>query len=182
MAHGTKLHYINDTSNTNIIWKIQTSSVSTALAAHLFKKGHGGTWSFSYYLERWYFFSKTDVFSLGRKWEMIFLKKYMEIWYFLCTRTGVTNVAPRPSGKKKQRWSYPAKIHLKVIGVLDWHSRKSSSNPLYSRAKKTSLFSKVAGLHVCNFLQKRLQGRCFPVSTLSKFQVHLFLQNTSLLF
>ena len=31
------------------------------------------------------FFSwKCDIFSLGRKWKMIFLKKYMEIWYFLC--------------------------------------------------------------------------------------------------
>ena len=47
------------------------------------------------------FFRKHDIFSLDRKWEMIFLKKYMEIWYFLCTRTGVTNVAPRPSVKKK---------------------------------------------------------------------------------
>ena len=72
-----------------------------------------------------------DILSLGRKWEMTFLKKYMEIWYFLCTRAGVTNVAPRPSVKKIQRWSYPAKIHLKVINVLDWHSRKSSNNSLY---------------------------------------------------
>ena len=31
--------------------------------------------------------------------------------------------APLP--KKNQRWSYPAKIHLKVIDVLDWHPRKS---------------------------------------------------------
>ena len=37
--------------------------------------------------------------------------------------------APLP--KKNQRWSYPAKIHLKVIDVLDWHPRKSSSNSLY---------------------------------------------------
>ena len=95
----------------------------------LFKRG-AGTWSFLYYLERWYFFPKTWYFFLNRKWETIFLKKYMEI-YFLCARTGVTNMAPRPSVKKSQRWSYPAKIHLKVIDVLDWHSRKSSSNSLY---------------------------------------------------
>ena len=49
------------------------------------------------------FSRKHDIFSLGGKWEMIFLKKYMEIWYFLCTRTGVTNVAPRPSFKKKSK-------------------------------------------------------------------------------
>ena len=78
-----------------------------------------------------FFSRKHDIFSLGRKWEAAFLRKYMEIWHFLCTRTGVTNVAPRPSVKKNQRWSYPAKIHLKVIDVLDWHPRKSSSNSLY---------------------------------------------------
>ena len=63
--------------------------------------------------------------------EMIFLKKYTETWYFLCTRVGVTNVTPRPPAKKNQRLSYPAKIHLKVIEFLDWHFRKSSSNSLY---------------------------------------------------
>ena len=77
------------------------------------------------------FFSGKQIFSLGDTWGMIFLKKYIEIWYFLCTRTGVTNVAPRPSVKKNQRCSYPANIHLKVIDVLDWHSIKSSSNSLY---------------------------------------------------
>ena len=66
---------------------------------------------------------KHDILSLGRKWEMTFLKKYMEIWYFLCTRTGVTNVVSRPSGKKYPRSSYRAKIHLKMIGVLDWYPR-----------------------------------------------------------
>ena len=75
-----------------------------------------------------FFLRKHDIFSLGAKWEMIFLKKYMEIWCFMCTRTGVTNVAPRPSIEKNQRWSYPAKIHLKVIDVLEWHFRKRSSN------------------------------------------------------
>ena len=77
------------------------------------------------------FFPKTWYFFRGRKVRLTFLKKYMEIWYFLCTRAGVINVAPRPSVKKIQRWSYPAKIHLKVINVLDWHSRKSSNNSLY---------------------------------------------------
>ena len=67
----------------------------------LFKKGRAGTWCFLYYLERWYFFSrKHDIFSLGGKREMIFLKKYMEIWYFQCTHAGVTNVALRSSFKK----------------------------------------------------------------------------------
>ena len=77
------------------------------------------------------FSRKHDIFSLGRKWEMNFLKKYMEVWYFLCTRMGVTNVVSSPSAKRHRRWCYPAKIQLKVIGVLDWHPRKSSSNSLY---------------------------------------------------
>ena len=77
------------------------------------------------------FWRKHDIFSLGRKWEMTFLKKHMEIWYFLWTRTDVTNVVSRPSAKENQWWSYPAKIHLKIIDALDWHPRKSSSNSLY---------------------------------------------------
>ena len=78
-----------------------------------------------------FFSRKHDIFSLCRKWEITFLKKYIEIWYFLCTHTGVTSVAPRPSVQKNQRSSYQAKIHLKVIDVLDWHPRKNSSNSIY---------------------------------------------------
>ena len=103
------------------------------------KKIHGNMIFSSTFLKRWsfqliniflvlsgkmvFFPRKHDIFSLGRKWEMTFLKKYMEIWYFLCTRTGVTNVVSRPSGKKYPRSSYRAKIHLKMIGVLDWYPR-----------------------------------------------------------
>ena len=36
-----------------------------------------------------------------------------------------------PLSKKNQRRAFPAKIHLKVVDVLEWHSRKSSSNSLY---------------------------------------------------
>ena len=44
----------------------------------LSKKGCAGTWSFLYYLERWYFFPKTWSFYLGRKRKTVFLRKYME--------------------------------------------------------------------------------------------------------
>ena len=37
------------------------------------------------------FFSRKHIFSLGRNWGAIFLKKHMEIWHFLYTRTR-TNV------------------------------------------------------------------------------------------
>ena len=79
-------------------------------------------------------FPKNMIFSpWAEKWETIFLRKYMEIWHFLCTRTSVTNVAPRPSAKKEIKDGLiPQKyiLHPKVIEVLDWHPRKSSSNSL----------------------------------------------------
>ena len=89
------------------------------------------------------------IFPSGGTWEIIFLKKYMEIWSFLCTRTGVTNLVLRPSVKKNQRWSYPAKIHLKVIDVLDWHSRKSSNNSQYFHGDLYRRF------HYCSAARKK---------------------------
>ena len=38
------------------------------------------------------FSGKFDIFSLGGKWNIIFLKKYMEIWYFLYIYINVTNM------------------------------------------------------------------------------------------
>ena len=55
------------------------------------------------------FSRKNDIFSLGRKGEVVFHRKYMKIWHFLCTRTGVTNVVQRPFVKKNKKWPYPAK-------------------------------------------------------------------------
>ena len=82
-----------------------------------------------FFPKTWYFF------SLGRKPATTFRKEYMEIWYFLCTRVGVTNLMsrppPTPPAKKIQGCPYPAKIHLKVIEVLDWHPGNSSSKSLY---------------------------------------------------
>ena len=79
-------------------------------------------------------FPENMIFFLwAEKWETIFLRKYMEIWHFLCTRTSVTNVAPRPSAKKEIKDGLISQkyiLHLKVIEVLDWHPRKSSSNSL----------------------------------------------------
>ena len=104
--------------------KIQGNMIfpSNLLKRWSFRKGLCRHMIFLVLSRKMVFFSRKHcIFSLGRKWEAALLRKYMEIWHFLCTRTGVTNVAPRPSVKKNQRWSYPAKIHLKVIDVLDWH-------------------------------------------------------------
>ena len=78
-----------------------------------------------------FFSRKHDFFSLGRKPVITPLKKHMEIWYFLCTLVGVTNLVSRPPAKNNHGWPNPAKIPLKVIDVLDWHLGKSSSNSLY---------------------------------------------------
>ena len=126
------------------------------------KKIHGNMIFSSNFLKRWsfqkgprrhmiflvlsgkmvFFSRKHDIFSLGRKPAMTFLKKCMEIWYFLCTRVGVTNLVSRPLAKKNQGWPYPVKIHLKVIDVLDWHPGKSSSNFLH-------LHRELLNLHCC---------------------------------
>ena len=51
-----------------------------------FQKNCTGRWPLLYYQERWYFlFPKISSYSIDGKWKMIFLKKYMEIWYsFKC--------------------------------------------------------------------------------------------------
>ena len=76
---------------------------------------------------------KNDIFSLDGKWKMILLKKCMAIWYFLYIRIAVSNMISCPSAKKKSKiiLQKKSKLHLKVIDILDWHSRKSSNNSLY---------------------------------------------------
>ena len=116
------------------------------------KKIHGNMIFSSSFLKRWsfqkephqemtflvlsgilvFFFPKTRYFFLGqevrddlsqeRHENMIF-----SVYTYGCYKRSVTPLCQ----KKNQRWSYPAKIHLKVIDVLDWHPRKSSSNSLY---------------------------------------------------
>ena len=56
-----------------------------------------------FYLKIWYFF-------FGRNWKMIFLKKYMEIWYFLYMCINVT---------KKAKTIFSRENTIKG----DWHSR-----------------------------------------------------------
>ena len=100
---------------------------------------------------------KHDIFSFDENWKMIFLKKCMKIWYFLYIRIDVTNmtlcwslsrntwnmkfsvytcrcykqdIVPLCQKKSKSILSRK-KIHLKVIDILGWHSRKSSNNSFY---------------------------------------------------
>ena len=45
------------------------------------------------------------------------------------------------------------------------------------KCRKTPLFDKATGLHVSNFIKKRLQQLCFPLN-IAKFLRTVFLQNT----
>ena len=97
----------------------------------LSKGCRAGTWSFLYYLERWYFFPKNMIFfpwAESERWPFSgnTWKYDISVYTHGRYKRGTT-----PLCQKNQRWSYPAKIHLKVIDVLDWHPRKSSSNSLY---------------------------------------------------
>ena len=56
-----------------------------------------------------------------------FLRKYMEIWHFLCSRTGVTSVRPRPCVKKKSKMVLSRKNTPKG----DWRSRLTSYEKLH---------------------------------------------------
>ena len=96
-----------------------------------------------------FFSRKHDNFSIGRKMRDDLSQEIHGNMIFLCIRTGVTNLVPRPSVKKNQRWSYPAKIHLKVIDVLDWHSRKSSNNSQYFHGDLYKRF------HYCSAARKK---------------------------
>ena len=111
------------------------------IGSMIFSSNAPKTWSFQkklpwnmiflVYLERWYFFpGKYEIFSFDRKWKMIFLKKYMEIWYFLYIRVNVTNTI-LPFCKKKQKWSSPEKSTVKADWNSILHSRKSSNDSLY---------------------------------------------------
>ena len=68
---------------------------------------------FVIYVKMVFLFSrKYGIFSLGGKWKkIIFIKKRVEIWYFMYICVDVTSVT-FPSWPKKQRC--PEKIHLRV--------------------------------------------------------------------
>ena len=77
-------------------------------------------------------FPENMIFLLGQKASDDFSQEIhgnmiYSVYTCGCYKPGLTP----PCQKKNQEWSYPAKIHLKVIDVLDWHPGKSSSNSLY---------------------------------------------------
>ena len=111
--------------------KISSFSLDGKWGTIFLKKVYGDMIFFSNTLKRWsfqkrlrwnmiflvFFSGKYDIFSLDGKWKMVFLNKYMEIWYFVNICINVTNMIKKK--KKNQRSSSPEKIHLKVIEYLD---------------------------------------------------------------
>ena len=129
--------------------KIWSCSLDGKWKMIFLKKIHRNIIFSSNFLKRWYF-------QKGPRWDMIFLvlsrkivffpktyfflgqevRDYLSqeihknmiffVYMYRCYKRSAT-----PLCRKNQRWSYLAKIHLKVIEVVDWHSIKSSSNSLY---------------------------------------------------
>ena len=105
---------------------------SNVLKRWSFQRDRAGTLSFLYYLERQYFFfPQMWCFFFGQKMKDNLSQEIRGGTKFLYIPTSATNLTSRPPAKKNQRWSYPAKIHLKVTEILDLHSKKSSNNSLY---------------------------------------------------
>ena len=105
--------------------KIQENMIfsSDLLKRRSFQKGPHLDMIFLVLSGKMVFFSrKHDIFSLARKPTMTFPKKYMDVWYFLCTRVGVTNLVSRPPAKKKSRMALSPKNTPKG----DWCSRLTS--------------------------------------------------------
>ena len=72
------------------------------------------------------FFRKYDIFSLGKKWKkMIFIKKRMEMWYFLYIRVGAANMT-LPSWQKKKILLPPKNIPKDDFSVI---SKKDDAHP-----------------------------------------------------
>ena len=89
-----------------------------------FQKDTTGIWSFLYYLERWYFL-------LRQHGKIIFLKKYMEIWYLLYIRINVINMTLYPLLPKKSKMIFSHKNTLKRDRNSRIYSKKSSNDSLY---------------------------------------------------
>ena len=76
------------------------------------------------------FSRKHDIFSMGGKWERPFSRNTWNYGIF-CVHVQVLQTCRHAPLPKKSNIVVPAKIHLKVIDILDWHSRKSSNSSLY---------------------------------------------------
>ena len=95
----------------------------------VFSKKWTEIWSFLY--ERWYFLAKRWSFFFERKLKDDLSEEIHGKMILSYVRTGATSMILCLSPKRNQRWSSPAKMHLRTIDILDWYSRNSANNPLY---------------------------------------------------
>ena len=123
--------------------KISSFSLDGKWGTIFLKKVYGDMIFFSNTLKRWsfqkrlrwnmiflvFFSGKYDIFSLDGKWKMVFLNKYMEIWYFVNICINVTNMIKKK--KKKSKIIFSRKNTLKGDWISRPHSRKSSNDSLY---------------------------------------------------
>ena len=134
----------------DLSWIIGKDNISFSWRYDLATWTENERWSLSKNTRKYDIFfrlSEKMAFPKGPPWHNIFLvlsgkmvffpeniiffpREESERWPFLGD-TWKQTWRHTPLSKKNQRWSYPAKIHLKVIDVLDWHPRKSSSNSVY---------------------------------------------------
>ena len=84
----------------------------------VFSKKNTGIWSVVLSWKMVFVFPRIWSYSLDGKWKMFFLKKYVEIWYFLYIwyrwyffflQYDITPLSI------KQRWFSPENVHLKII-------------------------------------------------------------------
>ena len=76
-----------------------------------------------------FFFSRKYIFSLAGKWKkMIFIKKRVEIWYFLYICVGVRDVALPPWLKNEDA---PKKYTSSVKGVISDITEKDDIHPRF---------------------------------------------------
>ena len=99
----------------------------------LFKNRRAWKWSFLYYLERWDFFPKNMIFFSWPQSERWPFSRNTWKYDIFCVHVPALQPWHHTQLSKKIKddpcgWSYPAKIHLKLIEVLDWRPRKSSNN------------------------------------------------------
>ena len=74
------------------------------------------------------FSRKYDIFSLGGKWKnMIFIKKRMEIWYFLYICVGITG---KTLPSKTEKWC-SKKMHLRVNAYISGITKKDDIHPRF---------------------------------------------------
>ena len=120
-----------------------------------------------------FFSRKYDSFSLDGKWKMIFLKKYMEVWYFLHICINITNMI-LPFCKKKSTMIFSRKNTLKCEWHSRLHSRKNSNDSLCFYGDLHERF------HILLSCEKKTKKQKKPGDLIFRIEIWLLLHFISL--